>query len=112
MVVGGQSPGGVRGTPANTTKLEFGSHPGYENEIGNVVVDQMPTKTSGSAQDDPHEGQRNRAHEKNDSVGPSTNSVESEGEERGTTVRESDSHGMAVGKKGENKENNTRQYGE
>ena len=116
MSVGGQKPGGVRGTPANTTKQEFGSHPGYANEMANTVVDQQATTTMSCSQNESHVGYNHRMQEKDheviDSVGPRTNSVEGEREERGTTVRESDSHGMAVGMKRENKEDNTRQYGE
>ena len=84
--------------------------------MGNVVVDQQTTMTMSCSQNDPHVGHTNRMHEKeheaNDSMGSSTGSVDSERGERGTTVRESDSHGMAVGMKRENKEDNTRQYGE
>ena len=80
--------------------------------MGNVVIDQMPTMTPSRSQNDPHEGHLNWMHEKvhkeNDSVGTSTSTVESERGERGTTVRESDPHGMAVGMK----RNNTEQYEE
>ena len=80
--------------------------------MGNVVMDQTPTMMLSRSQDDPHEGHMSRTHEKaheeNDFVGLGTNSVESEREERGTTVRESDSHGMAV----RIKRDNTEQYEE
>ena len=114
--VGGQNPGGVRGTPANTTKQEFGSRPGHATETANAVVDQQTMMTVSCSQNDPHKGHMNRTHEKarkeNDSAGSSMNDLESERGASGTTVCESNPHGMAVGMKRENKENNTEQYGE
>ena len=106
--VGGQNLGGVRGTPTNTTKQEFGSRPGHKNEMGNVVIDQMPTMTTSRSQNDPHEGHKDRMQETDQevvsSVGFSTNDVESERGKRVTTVCESDPHGMAVGMNSDNTE--------
>ena len=45
VFVGGQNPGGVPGTSANTKKQEFESHLGYEKEVSNMVIDQM-TRTN------------------------------------------------------------------
>ena len=39
QIVGRQNPGGLRGTPANTTKQEFGFHLGCEKEMVNASIE-------------------------------------------------------------------------
>ena len=128
--VGGQNPGEVHETTTTTMTQEYRSRPGYGSETGSAVIDQVielnhavavgktqqDTMTTSSSQNEPHAGRTNQLQEKDrrevDSVGFSTNNVGSEREERGTTLRDNDPHGMVVGMKGENKEGNTEQYEE
>ena len=41
LPVGGQNTGGVHGTPTNTMKQEFGSHPGHAEDMANLVINQV-----------------------------------------------------------------------
>ena len=59
------------------------------------------------SQNETHVGYKDQMHRKSALVGSSINDVGSERGERGTTVRDSDPHSMAVGMKRENKESDT-----